>query len=79
MSLNKNLAMDLQLQINAHIFIFPMYYWQKPPVMVEKMYELMGKLKPMHVMNLPQTSKGEDALEMWKNEMVKFKEFLEKN
>ena len=44
----------------------------------KKMYELMGKLKPMHVMNLPQTSKGEDALEMWKNEMVKFKEFLEK-
>lgn len=43
----------------------------------KKMYELMGKLKPMHIMNLPQTSKGEDALEMWKKEMVKFKEFLE--
>lgn len=43
----------------------------------KKMYELMGKLKPMHIMNLPQTAEGEDALEIWKNEMVKFKEFLE--
>ncbi len=56
-----------------------MYYWQKPPVMVrKKMYELMGQIKPMHVMNLPQTAEGEDALEMWEIEMVKFKEFLEK-
>ena len=43
----------------------------------KKMYELMGQLKPMHVMNLPQTAQGEDALEMWEKEMVKFKEFLE--
>lgn len=43
----------------------------------KKMYELMGKLKPMHVMNLPQTAEGEDSLEMWKAEMIKFKEFLE--
>lgn len=43
----------------------------------KKMYELMGEIKPMHIMNLPQTSQGEDALEMWKKEMVKFKEFLE--
>ncbi len=44
----------------------------------KKMYELMAKLKPMHVMNLPQTSQGEDALEMWKKEMVRFKDYLEK-
>src|SRR5699024_5296769 len=44
----------------------------------KKMYELMGEMKPMHLMNLPQTAEGEDALEIWKNEMVKFKEFLEK-
>lgn len=43
----------------------------------KKMYELMGKLKPMHVMNLPQTAKGERALEYWKTEMVSFKNFLE--
>ncbi|AOT69245.1 double-cubane-cluster-containing anaerobic reductase [Geosporobacter ferrireducens] len=43
----------------------------------KKMYELMGKIKPMHIMNLPQTSQGEDALEAWKNEMVKFKNYLE--
>ncbi len=43
----------------------------------KKMYELMGKIKPMHIMNLPQTAEGEDSLEMWKNEMVKFKNFLE--
>ncbi|MBC8590272.1 double-cubane-cluster-containing anaerobic reductase [Wansuia hejianensis] len=44
----------------------------------KKMYELMKDIKPMHIMHLPQTAEGEDALEMWKNEMIKFKEFLEK-
>ena len=43
----------------------------------KKMYELMGKIKPMHIMNLPQTAVGDDALESWRNEMVKFKSFLE--
>lgn len=43
----------------------------------KKMYELMGKIKPMHIMNLPQTGQGEDSLNMWKNEMIKFKNFLE--
>jgi benzoyl-CoA reductase/2-hydroxyglutaryl-CoA dehydratase subunit BcrC/BadD/HgdB len=37
----------------------------------------MGKIKPMHIMNLPQTAVGADALELWKNEMIKFKNFLE--
>jgi benzoyl-CoA reductase/2-hydroxyglutaryl-CoA dehydratase subunit BcrC/BadD/HgdB len=32
----------------------------------------------MHVMNLPQTAKDDDALDIWKNEMVKFKKFLER-
>lgn len=44
----------------------------------KKMYELMSKLKPMHIMNLPQTAQGEEALTLWKKEMVYFKEFLEK-
>ena len=43
----------------------------------KKMYELMGKIKPMHIMNLPQTANDEDSLESWKKEMVKFKNFLE--
>ena len=42
----------------------------------KKMYELMGKIKPMHIMNLPQTAEGQDSLDIWKNEMIKFKEFL---
>lgn len=44
----------------------------------KKMYELLGRIKPMHVMNLPQNSYDEDSLELWKKEMVKFKSFLEK-
>ncbi|MEW9123345.1 MAG: double-cubane-cluster-containing anaerobic reductase [Thermotaleaceae bacterium] len=43
----------------------------------KKMYELMGKIKPMHIMNLPQTAQDEDALDLWKKEMIKFKNFLE--
>lgn len=43
----------------------------------KKMYELMGKIKPMHIMNLPQTADDEESLELWKKEMVKFKNFLE--
>jgi benzoyl-CoA reductase/2-hydroxyglutaryl-CoA dehydratase subunit BcrC/BadD/HgdB len=44
----------------------------------KKMYELMGEIKPMHIMNLPQTANDKDSLGLWKNEMVKFKEYLEK-
>lgn len=43
----------------------------------KKMYELMGEMKPMHIMNLPQTADDEDSLEFWKREMAKFKEYLE--
>lgn len=43
----------------------------------KKMYELMGKIKPMHIMNLPQTADDVDSLDSWKKEMVKFKNFLE--
>ncbi len=43
----------------------------------KKMYELMGKIKPMHVMHLPQTAEGDDALNSWHNEMIKFKNYLE--
>lgn len=43
----------------------------------KKMYELMGKIKPMHMMNLPQTAEGEESLVFWQNEMKRFKIFLE--
>ena len=43
----------------------------------KKMYELMGEIKPMHIMNLPQTANDSDSLGLWKSEMVKFKEYLE--
>lgn len=43
----------------------------------KKMYEDMSKLKPMHMMKLPQSSDEESDLEIWINEMNKFKNFLE--
>ena len=43
----------------------------------KKMYELMGEIKPMHIMNLPQTADDEDSLPIWRKEMIKFKNFLE--
>lgn len=44
----------------------------------KKMYELLGQIKPMHVMQLPQTCHGEDAFNLWRNEMLALKERLEK-
>lgn len=43
----------------------------------KKMYEYLGEIKPMHVMQLPNTSKGEDALHLWMREMYRLKERLE--
>ena len=44
----------------------------------KKMYELLGKLKPLHLMQLPQTQEGEDAFRYWYREVVRFKSRLEK-
>lgn len=44
----------------------------------KKMYEYLGDIKDVHVMQLPQTSKGEDALNLWKNEVIALKQKLEK-
>lgn len=44
----------------------------------KKMYEMLGKIKNVHVMQLPQTTKGEDSYRLWKNEIIKLKEKLEK-
>lgn len=43
----------------------------------KKMYEYMGQLKPMHIMQLPQTKDGEMSFRLWRDEMVKLKERLE--
>lgn len=43
----------------------------------KKMYEYLGEIKPMHVMQLPNTSCGEDSFYLWKKEMLKLKERLE--
>lgn len=44
----------------------------------KKMYELMNEIKPVHVMQLPQTYIGETALRTWKEEVLVLKERLEK-
>ncbi|MBS3970400.1 MAG: 2-hydroxyacyl-CoA dehydratase [Clostridia bacterium] len=44
----------------------------------KKMFELMKELKPVHVMSLPPEAKTRAALEMWKSEMIRAKEAIEK-
>ncbi len=43
----------------------------------KKMYELIGKIKPFHMINLPKTQFGETSLELMKREVVRLKEKLE--
>lgn len=43
----------------------------------KKMYEYLGRLRPTHVMQLPQTVNGESAQSLWKSEVVKLKKTLE--
>lgn len=43
----------------------------------KKMYELMAEFKDVFLMELPNTQ-GEEALKLWKSEMVRFREYLEK-
>ena len=44
----------------------------------KKMFEYLGEIKNTHVMQLPQTNKGEDSYRLWKIEILKLKERLEK-
>lgn len=44
----------------------------------KKMYELLGKLKPTHVMQLPNGYSQKSSLELWKSELLSLKDFLEK-
>ncbi|SCG84289.1 putative R-2-hydroxyglutaryl-CoA dehydratase subunit [Proteiniborus sp. DW1] len=43
----------------------------------KKMYELLGEIKHVHVMQLPQNNKDEESLRLWKNEVIKLKERIE--
>lgn len=42
----------------------------------KKMYELLGQLKKVHILHLPQGLDG-DAVNAWYKELVRFKEYLE--
>ncbi|MDO5027877.1 MAG: double-cubane-cluster-containing anaerobic reductase [Bacillota bacterium] len=42
----------------------------------KKMYELMADIKPVYIMELP-NSQSDLALDLWTKEIIKFKEFLE--
>ena len=43
----------------------------------KKMYELMGRLKPTHVMQLPHNADSEAAEDLWLSEIYRAKEALE--
>ena len=43
----------------------------------KKMYELLGEIKDTYVMQLPHSQDSEYAKNMWKHEVIKFKEKLE--
>jgi len=42
----------------------------------KKMYELMGRLKPLHLMHLPHTQEGEAALQYWLHGLRELAAFL---
>ena len=44
----------------------------------KKMFELLGRIKNTHVMGLPQSSEGEDNYNLWKNEILRLKERVER-
>lgn len=43
----------------------------------KKMFELMGKYKPVHVMQLPNDPTTKESFELWKSEIIRLKETLE--
>ncbi len=43
----------------------------------KKMFELMGRIKPLHLMHLPYDTSGGHALDFWRQEMIRLKDFLE--
>jgi benzoyl-CoA reductase/2-hydroxyglutaryl-CoA dehydratase subunit BcrC/BadD/HgdB len=43
----------------------------------KKMYELLGLVKPLHLMHLPYTTEEPHALEFWRQEIIRLGSFLE--
>lgn len=43
----------------------------------KKMYELLGRLRPLYLLQLPQTAENSEARDYWRREVVKIKKFLE--
>lgn len=43
----------------------------------KKMFELMAKIKPVHIMHLPQLADEESSLTLWREEMIKLQRVLE--
>ena len=44
----------------------------------KKMYEYMDEIRPVHVMQLPQETESADSFSLWRNEVVRLKERIEK-
>ena len=42
----------------------------------KKMYELLGTIKPLHLMHLPHTHAGQDALDYWRSAFNRLEQFL---
>lgn len=45
----------------------------------KKMYEYLNEIKPVHVMQLPQETESDDSFNLWRNEIIRLKERIEKN
>lgn len=43
----------------------------------KKMYEYLSEFKPVHIMELPNSATGKSGFEMWKKEIISYKEKLE--
>ena len=43
----------------------------------KKMFELLSRIKPLHLLHLPQTSLNAESLDYWKNELYKMKSIVE--
>ncbi len=45
----------------------------------KKMFEILSRYKPLHILQLPQTQDSEKALSIWYDEIVAYKQALEKH
>lgn len=44
----------------------------------KKMYEYLSEFKPIHLMQLPNSAEGKASFDLWKSEIIRYKEKLEK-